>query len=58
MHGTVRNNILLWPPCVEDADIIFLPCGFFLSFFIFSFLALSQRSQIGCLPYFDTWLWP
>jgi len=21
----------LWPPCVADADIIFLPCGFFLS---------------------------
>jgi len=27
---------LLWPPCVADADIIFLPCGFFLlsSFYI------------------------
>ena len=24
---------LLWPPCVADADIIFLPCGFYLSFF-------------------------
>jgi len=23
--------MLLWPPCVADADIIFLPCGFFLS---------------------------
>jgi len=24
----------LWPPCVADADIIFLPCGFYLlSFF-------------------------
>jgi len=21
---------LLWPPCVADADIIFLPCGFYL----------------------------
>jgi len=20
---------LLWPPCVADADIIFLPCGFY-----------------------------
>jgi len=31
----------LWPPCVADADIIFLPCGFFLSsiFYLFSFLA-------------------
>jgi len=27
----------LWPPCVADADIIFLPGGFFyLSFFFFS----------------------
>ena len=30
---TVADH-LLWPPCVADADIIFLPCGFFLSFFI------------------------
>ena len=30
--------VLLWPPCVADADIIFLPCNFFLSFF-FLFLA-------------------
>jgi len=21
----------LWPPCIADADIIFLPCSFFLS---------------------------
>ena len=41
----------LWPPCVADADIIFLPCGFFL----FSFLVWSQQPQIGCLPYFYTW---
>ena len=28
--------VFLWPPCVADADIIFLPCGFFLlsSFFL------------------------
>jgi len=26
----------LWPPCIADADIIFLPCGFFL---LFLFLA-------------------
>jgi len=25
----------LWPPCVADADIIFLPYGFLLSFFLF-----------------------
>jgi len=41
---------LLWPPCVADADIIFCSYGFFLFF-----LAYSQRSQSGCLPYFHTW---
>jgi len=41
---------LLWPPYVADADIIFCSCGF--SFFS---LAYSQPSQIGCLPYFNTW---
>jgi len=24
----------LWPPCIADADIIFLPCGFFDLFFL------------------------
>jgi len=31
----VLKNCYLWPPCVADADIIFLPCGFF--FFLSSF---------------------
>jgi len=30
-------------------------CGFYLSFFLLFFLAYSQPSQIGCLPYFHTW---
>ena len=48
-----RELCLLWPPCVADADItrIFLPCDFHLLFF----LALPQRLEIGCLPYFHTW---
>jgi len=40
---------LLWPPCVADADIIFLPCGFFyllLSFF--SSPNLSRRRLDVC----------
>jgi len=50
----------LWPPCIADADIIFLPRGFFfLSFYIylpiFLFLVYSQPLQIVCLPYFHTW---
>jgi len=40
----------LWPPYVIGQAIIFLPYGFFLFF-----LALSQQSDIGCLPYFHTW---
>jgi len=32
---------------------IFSSCGFF--FLLFYFLAHSQRSDIGCLPYFHTW---
>jgi len=45
----------LWPPCVADANIIFLSCGFFLLLSILFFRAYSQPSQIGCLPYFHTW---
>jgi len=30
---------------------------YLLSIFVF-FLALSQRSQVGCLPYFETWSGP
>jgi len=41
--------LLLWPPCVADADIIFLSC------FLVFFPRLSQRSQIKCIPYFYTW---
>ena len=40
------RGYLLWPPCVADADIIFLPCGFFLSsifFFFYSSPNLSGR---------------
>jgi len=34
---------LLWPSCVADADIIFLPCGFYLSIFFYSSPNLSGR---------------
>ena len=45
---------LLWSPYGIRQTIIFSSCGFFFlsSFF---FLAESQPSQIGCLPYFRTW---
>ena len=31
----ICENVLLWPPCVANVDIIFLPCGFF--YFLSSF---------------------
>ena len=44
--GHCKTAHLLWPPCVADADIIFLPCGFYLSFFIF-FLLFSSPILSG-----------
>jgi len=46
----------LWPPCVADGDIIFLPCGFYLCIF-FSSPNLSGHRLDG-LPYFHTWCGP
>ena len=45
----------LWSPYGIGQTIIFLPCGFFFLSSSFVFLAWSQRSEIGCLPYFHTW---
>jgi len=28
-----KHIYLLWLPCVADADTIFLPCGFYISYF-------------------------
>ena len=50
----VEQVWLLWAPCIADADIIFLSCGSSIFFYLF-FLAYSQPSQIGYLPYFHTW---
>jgi len=47
-----RPSQLLLSSCYGRA-IIFLPCGFFLLFLFF--IAKSQRSQSGCLPYFYIW---
>jgi len=32
-HRALETISFLWPPCVADADIMFLPCGFFFFFF-------------------------
>ena len=53
-RSVIYDCLLIWPPYVIGQAIIFLPCGFF--FYLSSFfLAYSQPSQIGCLPYFHTW---
>ena len=36
----------LWPPCVADADIIFLPCGFFLLLFYSSSNVSGRRLDV------------
>jgi len=46
---------LLWPPYGIGQAIIFSCCGFYLSSIYLSFfLTYSQRSEIGCLQYFNT----
>jgi len=49
-HLLQSPSILLWPPCVADADIVFLPCDFFfLSFYLlFSSPNLSGRRLDVC----------
>jgi len=49
--------VLLWHTITDygrstEQATIFCSCGFF---FLYFFLAYSQRSQIGCLPHFHTW---
>jgi len=36
----VGGALCSWPPCIADADIIFLPCGFF--YLVFSSPNLSR----------------
>jgi len=46
----------LWPPCVADADIIFLPCYFFLSsFFISDLISAAADWMSNILPHMA---WP
>ena len=53
-----RSLLIMAALCnMAGQAIIFLPCRFlfYLSIFLLFFLAYSQPSQIGCLPYFHTW---
>ena len=47
--------LFLWPHYGIGQAIMFPSCGFFFLLCFFLFLAYSQPSQIGCLPFFRTW---
>jgi len=53
--SSFSNVLLLWPPCIADAVIIFFPCGFFLSSSFVSSPDLSGRRLDVYLPYLYTW---
>jgi len=39
-----QERRFLWPPCVADADIIFLPCGFYISIYLSIFFSSPNLS--------------
>ena len=49
--------LLLWPPCVADADIVFLSCGFFfLSFFFFPRLISAAADWMSTIFPHMVWI--
>jgi len=58
IHPVVSSS--LWPPCVADADIIFLPCGFFLSIFFIPRLISAAADWMSTILPHMVWpyLWP
>jgi len=49
------RGTLLWPPCVADADIIFLPCGFFFYLSFFPSHNLGRRRLDVCHTSTQSW---
>jgi len=45
----------LWPPCIADTDIIFLPCGFF---YLFPRLISVVGDWMSAMLPHMVWLWP
>jgi len=43
-----KTMTLLWPPCVADADIVFLPYGFF---FFVCLEGKGENYQVCCVQY-------
>jgi len=53
--GTSTWPRLLWPPCAADADIIFLPCDFYLVLLFCSPNLSRRRLDVAILPHM---VWP
>ena len=51
----MQKPILVMVALCNRADHYIFMLFLLSSFFFFYFLAKSQRSEIGCLPYFYTW---
>jgi len=48
-NGHYIFSSFLWPPCVADADIIFLPCGFFFFLLLLLFPCPHNMANFGPL---------
>jgi len=48
---------LLWPPCVADADIIFLPCGFIFFHLSFPRLISAVADWMSAILPHMVWPW-
>ena len=51
----VKRLLWWWPPCVADADIIFLPCGFFCLLFFPCLISAIADWMSAILPHM---MWP
>jgi len=54
---TRSQNFLVMVAVGQTIKLIFFAL-WFLYFFLSSFFLAYQRSEIGCLPYFHTMVWP
>jgi len=63
MDGHLHFSLsFLWQPCVADADIIFLPCGFVSFFYLSSSIFFFPRLISAATDWMSTILphmvWP
>jgi len=56
--ATVHRRIFLWPPYGIGQAIIFLPCGFYLSFFFYIFPRLISAAADWMSTILRHMMWP